>query len=90
VHILKEMVIFLNSHTKYDQGVIVSHNIHLGRYPKFWSLGTLVKVRHLDFRSQKWIMGWMPFQELGDSTRDAQNNWTLAFNPSRVSPCLMV
>jgi hypothetical protein len=74
VHIPKELAIFPNSHTKYDQGVIAAHNRHLGRCPKFWSLGTLVKVRHLDFRPQKWVTGWMPFQELGDSRRDAQNN----------------
>jgi hypothetical protein len=71
VHIPKELMIFPNSHKKYDQGAIVSHNLHLDRCPNFWALGTLVKVRHLDFRPQKWVMGWMPFQELGDSRRDA-------------------
>ena len=29
-------------------------------------------------------------QEVGASMGDAQNNQTSAFNPSRVSPCLMV
>jgi hypothetical protein len=90
VHIPKELVIFPNSHTKSDQGAIAAHNRHLGRCPKFWPLGTSVKVRHLDFRPQKWVTGWMPSQELGDSRRDAQNNQTSAFDPSRVSPCLMV
>jgi hypothetical protein len=71
VHIPKELAIFPNSHTKSDQGAIASHNCHLGRCPKFWSLGTSVKVRHLDFRPHKWVTGWMPFQELGDSRRDA-------------------
>jgi hypothetical protein len=34
---------------------------------------------------------WLdPFQELGDSRGDAQKNWNLAFNPSQVSPCLLV
>jgi hypothetical protein len=31
-----------------------------------------------------------PFQELGDSRGDAQNNQISAFDPSRVSPFLMV
>ena len=31
-----------------------------------------------------------PLQEMGASKGDAQNNRTLAFNPSRVSPYLMV
>jgi hypothetical protein len=43
-HIPKELVIFPNSHTKFDQGAIAAHNFHLGRCPKIWSLGTLVKV----------------------------------------------
>jgi hypothetical protein len=90
VHILKEMVIFPNSHTKSNQGAISAHNRHLGICPKFWPLGTLVKVRHLDFQPQKWVMGYIPSQELGDSMRDVQNNWTSVFDPSRVSPCLMV
>ena len=47
VHILKTLAIFPNSHKKYDQGAIAAHNFHLGRCPKFWSLGTSVKVRHL-------------------------------------------
>jgi hypothetical protein len=81
VHIPKELEIFPNSHTKSDQGAIVAHNRHLGRFPKFCLLGTSVKVRHLDFWPQKWVTGWMPFQELGDSRRDAQNNPALAFNP---------
>jgi hypothetical protein len=34
--------------------------------------------------------GLDPFQELGDSRRDIQNNRTSAFDPSQVSPCLMV
>jgi hypothetical protein len=50
VHILKEMEIFPNSHTKSNRGAIAAHNCHLGRCTKIWSLGTLVKVRHLDFR----------------------------------------
>ena len=29
-------------------------------------------------------------QEVGASRGDAQNNQTSAFNPSQVSPCLMV
>jgi hypothetical protein len=48
-HISKELAIFPNSHTKSDQGAIVAHNCHLGRCPKTWSLGTSIKVRHLDF-----------------------------------------
>jgi hypothetical protein len=74
VHISKEMAIFPNSDTKYDQGAIAAHNHHLGRCPKFWSLGTSVKVQHLDFQPQKWLTGWILFQELGDSRRDTQNN----------------
>jgi hypothetical protein len=31
-----------------------------------------------------------PVQEVGASRGDAQKNWTSAFHPSRVSPCLMV
>jgi hypothetical protein len=54
---MKELVIFPNSHTKFDQGAIVAHNCHLGRCLKFWSLGTLVKVRHLDFQPKKWVTG---------------------------------
>ena len=34
--------------------------------------------------------GLDPIQEAGASRGDAQNNQTSAFNPSRVSPCLMV
>jgi hypothetical protein len=34
--------------------------------------------------------GMDPFQEVGASRGNAQNNWTLAFKPSWVSPCLMV
>jgi hypothetical protein len=34
--------------------------------------------------------GLDPFQEVGASRGDAQNNRTSAFDPSRVSPCLMV
>jgi hypothetical protein len=55
VHIPKELAIFPNSHTKSDQGAIGAHNFHLGRCSKSWSLGTSVKVRHLDFRPQKWV-----------------------------------
>jgi hypothetical protein len=60
VHILKELAIFPNSHTKSYQGAIAAHNFHLGRCPKIWSLGTLVKVQHLDFWPKKWVMGWIP------------------------------
>jgi hypothetical protein len=56
----KELAIFPNSHTKSNQGAIVAHNCYLGRCPKIWSLGTLVKVRHLDFRPKKWVTGWIP------------------------------
>jgi hypothetical protein len=73
VHIPKELAIFSNSHTKYGQGAIASHNRHLGRCPKFWPLGTSVKVGQLDFQPQKWVTSWMPSQELGDSRRDC---WT--------------
>jgi hypothetical protein len=34
--------------------------------------------------------GLDPVQEVGASRGDAQNNWTSAFDPSWVSPCLMV
>jgi hypothetical protein len=34
--------------------------------------------------------GLDPIQEVGASRGDAQNNQTLAFDPSQVSPCLMV
>jgi hypothetical protein len=34
--------------------------------------------------------GLDPVQEVGASRGDAQNNQTSAFDPSRVSPCLMV
>jgi hypothetical protein len=34
--------------------------------------------------------GLDPVQEVGASRGDAQNNRTSAFDPSRVSPCLMV
>jgi hypothetical protein len=34
VHILKELEIFPNSHTKYDQGALVAHNFYLGRCTK--------------------------------------------------------
>jgi hypothetical protein len=34
--------------------------------------------------------GLDPFQELGDLRGYAQNNQISAFEPSRVSPCLMV
>ena len=34
--------------------------------------------------------GLDPIQEVGASRGDAQNNRTSAFNPSQVSPCLMV
>jgi hypothetical protein len=34
--------------------------------------------------------GLDPIQEVSASRGDAQNNRTSAFNPSRVSPCLMV
>jgi hypothetical protein len=60
VHIPKELAIFPNSHTKFNQGAIATHNFHLGRSPKIWSLDTSVKVRHLDFRPKKWVMGWIP------------------------------
>jgi hypothetical protein len=60
VHIPKELAIFPNIHTKSDQGAIAAHNFHLGGCPKIWLLGTSVKVRHLDFRPQKWVMGWIP------------------------------
>jgi hypothetical protein len=43
-HIPKELAMFPNSHTKSDQGAIAAHNCHLGGCPKFWSLGTSVKV----------------------------------------------
>jgi hypothetical protein len=71
VHIPKELAIFPNSHTISDQGVIAAHNHHLGGCPKFCPLGTLVKVQNLDFRPQKWVTGWTPSQELGDSRRVA-------------------
>jgi hypothetical protein len=59
MHILKAMEIFPNIHTKFDQGALVAHNCHLGRCPKIWLLGTLVKVRHLDFWPKKWVTGWI-------------------------------
>jgi hypothetical protein len=31
-----------------------------------------------------------PLQDLGDSRGNTKENWTSAFNPSWVSPCLMV
>jgi hypothetical protein len=71
VHTLKKIAIFPNSHIKSAQGAIAAQNRHLVRFPKLWPLGILVKVRHLDFRPWKWVMGWIPFQELGDSRRDA-------------------
>jgi hypothetical protein len=74
MHIPKEVEIFPNSHIKSYQGVIAAHNRHLSRCPNFWPLGTSVKVRHLDFQPKKWVTGWMPFQELGESRRDVQNN----------------
>jgi hypothetical protein len=33
-HIPKELAIFPNSHTKYNQGATIAHNCHLGRFPK--------------------------------------------------------
>jgi hypothetical protein len=59
MHIPKELVIFHNIHTKYDQGAIAAHNCHLGRCPKIWSLGTLVKVQNFNFRPKKWVTGWI-------------------------------
>jgi hypothetical protein len=53
-------------------------------------------TRYLDqsvtFRFSASEMGHMmdPFQELGDSRGDAQNNWTSTFYPSRVSHYHMV
>jgi hypothetical protein len=90
VHILKELAIFPNSHTKFDQGAIAAQFFHLGRCPKIWLLGTSVKVYHLDFQPKKWVMCWISSKRWVPQGGDAQNNWTSAFNPSRVSPCLMV
>jgi hypothetical protein len=71
VHILKELVVFPNSHTKSDQGAIATHNCHLGRCPIIWSLGTSFKVRHLDFLALEMGHGMDPIQEVGASRGDA-------------------
>jgi hypothetical protein len=89
VHIPKELAIFPNSHTKSDQGAIAAHNCHLGRCPKIWSLGTSVKVQHLDFRLRNGSrVGSRP--RGGCLKGGCTEQPTSAFDPSWVSPYLMV
>jgi hypothetical protein len=90
VHILKVLAIFPNSQTKSAQGAIASHNFHLGRCPKIWSLGALVKVQHLYFRPQKWVTSWIPSKRWVPQGGMHRTTRHRAFNPSRVSPFLMV
>jgi hypothetical protein len=70
VHILKELVIFPNSHAKSDQGVIAAHNYHLGNV---LILATMYLGQSATFRFSALEMARRmdPFQELGDSRGDA-------------------
>ena len=54
-----------DSHKKIDQGAIVAHNIHLGRCPKFWPLGTLVKLHNSYFSALEMDHRLDPFQKVG-------------------------